>query len=192
MRALISLGLLCLASMFADASPLTASQIEQHLRAAQTESPSYKDIPGDLTRSPSFTTLWKQPEQVAKHARSLLLSPKLKADDKLILVWALQNVRWQELFGLYEWAFECYTKGQLPSELVDAFIFPSSDWNIRLALRYQDPAVRKLLLRIQDSKLPQEQEWLKKYIPDVLSGKAADGINVARRDGQLPDRNRKD
>ena len=192
MRFLAQVLFLLSLSVFAHAGTLSAPQIEERLRAAQAERPSYKEIPGELANSPSFTVLWQRSDQVARHARALLRSPKLTAEDKLVLAWALQNVRWPELFGLHEWAFDHYMRGQLSSDLVDALIFPSSDWNTRLQLRYMDPAVRKLLLRIQGSKLPMEQDWLKKYIPDILSGKAAEDINQARRDGQLLDRNRKD
>lgn len=192
MKTLLALIFLFSASAFAQAMHLSASQIEQHLRAAQIESPSYRDIPITLTESPAFTALWQRPGDTIRHARSLLLNPNLKANDKFVLTLALQNVRWPELLQLYEWAFDRYMKGQLPSDLIDALMFPSTDWNTRLQLRYKNPPVRKLLMRIQGAKLPLEEEWLKKYIPDILSGKAADGINVARRDGQLLDRSRKD
>jgi hypothetical protein len=192
MRNALSIILLFFTSAIAQAQPLSAMQIQKNIRAAQVEAPSFKDIPSTLTNSPSFTKLWMHPDQMALRARPLLLNPKLSADDKLVLARALQNVRWETLFDLYGWAFERYTEGQLSSDIVDALIFPSSDWNTRLELRYQEPAVQKLLLRVQNSKLPQEQVWLKKYIPDILSGKAAEDINVARHDGQLLNRNRKD
>lgn len=191
MRIFISVALFFMIAV-ADASPLTAAQIERHLFKARADSPSYKDIPGDLTRSLSFTALWQKPEQVIPHARSMLLSPKLTVDDKLILVLALQNARWQELFGLYEWAFDCYLNEKLSSKIVEKLIFPDWDWNTRLFLRYEDSDVQKLLIRIQESKFIREQQFLGKYIPDILSGKIADGIKQARRDGDLLDRNRKD
>ena len=192
MSSLVFGALLLVASTLVQATSLTELRIQQYLRAAQTESPSYRDIPGTLTTSPSFTALWSQPEKTIHHARALLLSPNLTTEDKLVLVFALQNGRWQDLLALYEWAFDCYTRGLLPSRLVDALIFPSSDWNTRLQLRYKEPRVRNLLVRVQKSRLPEEEEWLGRYIVDVLSGKAADGLNAARRDGQLRDWNRKD
>ena len=192
MSSLVFGALLLVASTLVEATSLTELKIQQYLRAAQTESPSSRDIPGTLTTSPSFTVLWSQPEKIIHHARSLMLSANLKTDDKLVLVFALQNGRWQDLLELYEWAFDCYTRGLLPSRLVDALIFPSSDWNTRLQLRYKEPRVRNLLVRVQKSRLPEEEEWLEQYIVDVLSGKAADGLNAARRDGQLRDWNRKD
>jgi hypothetical protein len=192
MRKIILIILLFFTSTVVQAQPLSAAKIQKNIKVAQVEAPSFRDIPGTLTNSPAFTELWTQPDQMALHARPLLLSPKLSADDKLILVRVLQNVRWEPLVELYGWAFERYIKGQLSPDIVETLIFPSSDWNIRLEQRYQEPAVRKLLLRIQSSPLPQEQTWLKKYIPDILSGKAAEDINVARRDGQLLNSNRKD
>ncbi len=192
MSSLVFGALFLVASTLVQATALTELKIQQYLRAAQTESPSYGDVPGTLTTSPSFTALWSQPEKTIHHARSLMLSPNLTTEDKLVLVFALQNGRWQDLLALYEWAFDCYTRGLLPSRLVDALIFPSSDWNTRLQLRYKEPRVRNLLVRVQKSRLPEEEEWLEQYIVDVLSGKAADGLNAARRDGQLRDWNRKD
>ncbi len=192
MRNAVSIILLFLMSATVQAQPLSATQIQKNIKAAQVEAPSFKDIPGALTNSPSFIKLWTHPEQMALHARSLLLNPKLSGDDKFVLVKALQNVRWETLFDLYSWAFESYTTERLSAEIVDALIFPSSDWNTRLELRHQEPAVQKLLLRMQGSKLPQEQVWLKKHIPYILSGKAAEDIHTARRDGQLLSRNRKD
>ena len=174
------------------AQVLSVAQVQKMLRNARAEAPSYRDVPATLTYSPAFTSLWQQSDQVARHARSLLLNPIMNADDEAILVLALQNARWKELFGLYEWAFDCYTNGQLSAETVAALIFPSSDWNTRLEFRYKDPAVRKFLVRIQHSKLPQEQGWLSKYLLNILSGKAADEIRVAQNEGQLLDRNRKD
>ena len=192
MRHLILTILLVFTSTFAHASALTHAQVVQNLRAAIEENPSFNDIPADLTFSPSFTALWQKPEKLVVHARSLLLNPRLNADDKLVLVLALQNVRWPELFKLYEWAFDAYAKGQISAKIVDALIFPSNDWNTRLQLNYNDQSVQRLLVRIQASKLPQEQNWLKKYIPDILSGKAAAGINIAQQSGQLLQRNRTD
>ena len=192
MSSLIFGALILVASTLVQAASLTAVKIQQYLRAAQTESPSYRDIPGTLTTSPAFTALWSQPDEIIHHARSLMLSPNLTTEDKLVLVFAVQNGRWQDLLALYEWAFDCYTRGLLPSRLVEALIFPSSDWNTRLQLRYQEPRVRNLRVRGQRSRLPQEEEWLAQYIVDVLSGKAVDGLNAARRDGQLRDWNRKD
>jgi hypothetical protein len=192
MREIMVAVLLLLNSAFVEATPLSIQQVEQCIRAAQTERPSFRDIPADLTNSPSFTALWKRPDEVSRHAKTLLTDPRLNADDKLVLVWALQNVRWPELFELYEWAFDSYTKGSLSPELVEELIFPGWDWNTRLQLRYKEPKVRDLLTRISKSALPQKQEWLRKYIPDILSGKVAEGIGKARRDGDFLDRNRKD
>ena len=46
MSSLIFGTLILVASTLVQATSLTAVKIQQHLRAAQTESPSYRDIPG--------------------------------------------------------------------------------------------------------------------------------------------------
>jgi hypothetical protein len=129
MREIVVAALLLLNATVADVAPLSTRQVEQYIRAAQNETPSFKDVPADLANSRSFIILWKRSDEASRHARPLLSESKLKADDKVVLAWALQNLRWPELIELYEWGFDSYTKGNLSSELVEELIFPGWDWN---------------------------------------------------------------
>jgi hypothetical protein len=192
MREIVVAALLLLNATVAEAAPLSIRQVEQYISAAQNEAPSFKDVPADLANSPSFTILWKRSDEASRHARTLLSESKLKADDRVVLAWALQNLRWPELMELCEWGFDSYTKGNLSSELVEELIFPGWDWNTRLQSRYMDRKVRGLLTKISNSSLPRERVLLRRYIPDILPGKVAEEITRARRDGDLLGRNRKD
>ena len=55
MSSLVFGALFLVASTLVEATSLTELKIQQYLRAAQTESPSYGDVPGTLTTSPAFT-----------------------------------------------------------------------------------------------------------------------------------------
>jgi hypothetical protein len=188
-------GLRSITSCCLDIGPSDVSDRIKNSTVPSCSTNSESIVQGHSGDADDFTLVYRVVEPTRKdnppcsitHAQS-----EPTTEDKLVLVFALQNGRWQDLLALHEWAFHCYARGLLPSRLVDALIFPSSDWNTRLQLRYKEPRVRNLLVRVQKSRLPEEEEWLEQYIVDVLSGKAAGGLNAARRDGQLRDWNRKD
>ena len=75
-------------------------------------------------------------------------------------------------------------KGKISHRIFRKTLFIEYGWNTLFQEQFQQEKVRKILIRIRNSKFVETE--LKQYMDRILSGKALQDIKNMRADGMLP------
>jgi hypothetical protein len=146
---------------------------------------AFPEIPGQLTLSTAFTTIWRSASVYQNAARTVLANKHIPEREKLILAYSMQNLCLNDLLDLDREALNYWKRGSISVNVFDTLVFPVYDWNTQLQQNYMNPEVRSLLLKIKGEGVFARSAGRLSYVEEVISGQAAKEIDLLKRDGQL-------
>lgn len=124
--------------------------------------------PSDLFGIKEFLIISKSPKEYLPIAKKLISDETLTEQQKLIIVYGMQELLWQDYLEFLSSATVDFNNKEVEESVIELIISPTHDWSTRIAAKYNDPTLKSLLESIKtlkDSKLNNE-------INRILSGQA--------------------
>jgi hypothetical protein len=144
--------------------------------------------PGALFDSNLFLEIWDHPEKYTDDVNSFLADAKVSDTQKVIAGLSMQSLPLDKFIRFCDYVLNLKLKRKITAKVFYNIILPGYDWNTKLQENFQNPEVRRLLIRLREI-VPEvkkdNREYEKKYIDEILSGEANLHIKDLRSAGQI-------
>ncbi len=138
----------------------------------------------DVWHSNKFHYIFKNISFYIKDALEVLSSEKFTNTEKHVVILAVQGLDLGNRILFAERLTNLLEKRKVSHRIFRKTLFIEYNWNTMFQEQFQQKKVRKLLVRIRNSKFVETE--LKQYMDRILSGKALQDIKNMRADGMLP------
>jgi hypothetical protein len=138
----------------------------------------------DVWRSNKFHYLFKNINLYIKDSLEVLSSKNFTDVEKHVVILAVQGLNLDNRISFAEKLINLLEKGKISHRIFRKTLFIEYGWNTLFQEQFQQEKVRKILIRIRNSKFVETE--LKQYMDRILSGKAFQDIKNMRADGMLP------
>lgn len=135
-----------------------------------------------LLSNAEFRTLSEHADEYQSLAEQFL-SDKVPTAQKAMVVYAMENLSFDNYISFVREMLALTTKGRIDSGLLELVLMPGFEWNTKLEDNYKSQKVVQLIRDLRASKVLTQDCF--NYLSEIESGEGAKEVQRMRSDGEI-------